>query len=171
MTCKSAVTKCLGIVGAVAIAFAVAVCEGPTPVGEGSRTHGPPGWALEIGDTVSALGRVRLSRDFRTVVSAWRLREQPIQLLNPDQEKYGVASFELVYVETDSFIDGEDRNLYACAPPPEPSLNGAISIDQEEEEEHWKTPDGANKFSFQPGVPCDPDKRYRAMYVYLGHVR
>ncbi len=171
MTCKSAVTKSFMIAGTLATALSLAACEGSTPVGEGSRTLGPPGWQLEIGDTVSALGRVRLSREFRTVVAAWRLEEEPIRLLNSNQAEYGVADFELVYVEADQLVRGEDRNLYACVPSPEPSPNGVISIDQEEEEEHWKTPDGANKFSFQPGVMCDPDKRYRAMYVYLGQVR
>ena len=142
-------------------------CDMPVPTSEESEMPQPPGWPLAVGESVSELGRTRLARNFKTVVPRRVLDRSPLEFRNADQERYGLAHFELEYVEADSITPGEDRTLYACRPRPEPSPNGALSID---EEEHWKTPDGASTF-FQPhGTPCDPSIRYRAQWVYLGHV-
>lgn len=148
-------------------ALAVA-CDMPVPTSEESETPQPPGSPLAVGERVSELGHTRLARKFKTVVPRRVLDRSPLGFRNADQERYGLSRFDLEYVEAEAITPGEDRTLYVCRPRPEPSPNGALSI---EEDEHWKTPDGAPTF-FQPdGTACDPSIRYRAQWVYLGHVR
>ncbi|MDE2784344.1 MAG: hypothetical protein OXK77_15425 [Gemmatimonadota bacterium] len=168
MTSKPAGIRCLVLSGLALATLIMVACDGPSPTGEGTETLEPPNWPLTVGDAVSELGRSRLSRQFSTIVPSRRLDEDPLRFQNADQERYGLAEFELQYVEADALTPGEDRRLYACVPRPEMSPNGALSLD---EEEHWKTADGASTF-FQPaGAACDPDVRYRARWVYVGHIR
>ncbi len=155
---------------------ALAACDGSTrPDGQQPDSVEPPGWPLKVGDRVGEVTRSRLKREFGTIVLHHQFVKRPAEYTHPNQERYGFAEFEIMYEETGGLTEGEDNALYACEDPPAPSANGTISIDQEDgdsdEIEPWKTVDGAYKFSFAASVRCDPDKRYRMLYVYRGHVR
>ena len=152
-------------VAVLACAGTVLAC-GPTSVDEGADGHAeapaPPGWPLEVGDTIATTALRDLMPRFRPMTWA----PATDLMLNPDwyeprirASRYGIATFEPALMEVPQ---GYDRGwVFAC--PPE----GIVLPDGVEA----RTQDGALVIDLSPEIPCDPHKRFVPAEIYVGQVR
>ena len=126
----------------------------------------PIGWPLEVGDTISKIQSFSLAREFPSVAAGlWPEADSGAP------KEHGIARLELIYVETDSLVKGDDRDLFACMPWPEGGVTSSAQLDWNEEYgiAGGKTADGAWAMFLPPEQTCDKKKRFSARYVYLGH--
>ena len=124
----------------------------------------PPGWPLEIGDTITTVALRDLMRRFRPM--GWA--DATYLARNPEHHKerirrtkYGIAVFEFAFVEVPR--DYKHSTTYACPPP------GFVLYPDAE----VLTTDGAIVSNDLPtDSPCDPDKRFAGGSIYyVGQVR
>lgn len=156
-------------VAVLACAGTVLAC-GPTSIDTDEAAHetaetapaAPPGWPLEVGDTITTTALRDLMPRFRPMTWA----PATDLMLNPDwyeprirASRYGIATFEPALMEVPQ---GYDRGwVFAC--PPE----GFVLPDGVEA----RTQDGALVIDLPPEIPCDPAKRFVPAEVYVGQVR
>ena len=123
----------------------------------------PPGWPLEVGDTIETGALHDLVSRFQPMEWA----DATDLVLNREKYQariqasaYGIAAFDFVYLEVSRDFKGW---TYAC--PPE-----GFVLEEQEGEDFW-TLDGAIIVNLPPEIPCDPDKRFVGAQVYVGQVR
>ena len=123
----------------------------------------PPGWPLEVGDTMETGTVHALVARFKPMgwADATDLvlnREEYEAIIQKSQ--YGIAAFDYTYIEVPRDYKGW---RYACPP------DGFV-LEQQEPEDYW-TLDGALIVNLPPEIPCDPEKRYVGGRIYVGQVR
>lgn len=162
---RVAVLACAGTVLAC-----VAIDTDEAAHGTAEAAHGtaetapaaPPGWPLEVGDTIATTALRDLMPRFRPMTWA----PATDLMLNPDwyeprirASRYGIATFEPALMEVPQ---GYDRGwVFACPP------QGFVLPDGVEA----RTQDGALIIDLPPEIPCDPHKRFAPAEVYVGQVR
>lgn len=163
---RVAVLACAGTVLACAPASIEEGAAEHASIGEGADEHAeapaPPGWPLEVGDTIATTALRDLMHGFRPMT--WAPRSDV--MLNPDRyepriqaSRYGIATFEPALMELPE--DNHRGWVFAC--PPE----GFVLPDGVEA----RTQDGALIIDLPPEIPCDPDKRFVPAEIYVGQVR
>lgn len=124
----------------------------------------PPGWPLEVGDTIETGALHDLVSRFKPMgwadATDLALNRQEYQA-RIQASAYGIAAFGFVYIEVPRGYKG--WWTYAC--PPE-----GFVLEEQEGEDFW-TLDGAIIVNLPPEIPCDPDKRFVGAQVYVGQVR
>lgn len=153
---SAAILVCTGLVVACS---SDAVPHGVVDASE--KLTAPPGWPLEIGDTI-ALGDLRdLMPRFRPMswAPATDLARNP-EWYEPKirASQYGIAVFESTLMEIPR---GSKHSTIIFACPPEGLVLSG----------HMVTLDGATIIELPSEIPCDPTKRFVTGRIYMGQVR
>ena len=158
----------MGYFRIVCVGFVLA-CSPDAPlngVGDASEETTPPGWPLEIGDTITTVALQDLILRFRPM--SWD--DAADVALYPERyeerirkSKYGIATFKPTLVEVPGDSKHKHAVMYACPPP------GFVLYP---DSEAWTT-DGAiiTDDLATTDSPCDPNKRFVGGWIYVGQVR
>lgn len=161
-------TRAVRIYGAMMVCAGLVVACSPDAAPDGmvdasEALTAPPGWPLEIGDTI-ALGALRdMMPRFRPMswTSATDLAHNP-EWYEPKirASKYGIATFESTLIEAPRDYK-YTTTMFACPPEGFELVDGV----------HAETLDGATIIDLPPDIPCDPNKRFVTGKIYVGQVR